>query len=383
MVLIILLFLMVTPGFIIDVQNEIFWGTVKTRNLTLFIILLCLTAIPWIAFDNWFRKIRTITLSEKGVILLKKVFNVVIVACLFSYIYVFPYAIRSYSIGAIEIRDNLRDLSVLPESIFTTISVAIGLLSPFYVFFFFLSFLDERLKKYTIWLFFCSFIYIVVSMPFMARDGFIVLPIMYAIMYLIFKESMSPKSKKKIAGYFVIVVGVALGLLTVYTLSRFYIKTTSGFDSTRLVSGSWGYLFQQPYVFDRTIEHQHYWHGVGLRFPILSVFSNSPAREVVRTQDFETMFGTMLSEFYSIGGYWSLFVFTFSFIIIYYVGLKMNIRRNNYFSVFMFFITYLMLEVTGLFYFRYGGISNNYLFLLLTIMPLFLPKNIIILNKSI
>ena len=379
-VIFVLLFLMVTPGFFFDLQTVYFWGEVDRYNITLFLCLLVLTMIPWISFDKWYRKLGAITVTDKGAIFLSTVFKVVIVSCLFSYVYITPYAIKSFAIGAGDIRTQLADITVLPSSIITTFAVLISTISPFYIFFFFLSWLHPKLRKYSKWLFLCSFIYIVVSMPFMARDGYVVLPVFFLIFYLLFRNSINPADLKNVKKYFLIVVCIAGALLLVYSISRFYDESSNS-ASEEFLSGTWGYLFQQPYVFDRTLEYQEFWHGYDLRFPIFNLFEDTAPIEVVRDQDFETMFGTMLSEFYSIGGYWSLYVFTFGFIFIYYVGLKINIMNRNIFAIFMFFITYLMIEVTGLFYFRYGGISFNFLFLFLTILPVFLPRNIITIKK--
>lgn len=380
-VLVLLLLLMFSAGFFIDIQNLNFWGAVGIRNMSLFFFLLASTAIPWLCFDKWFKKRPMIVVTDKGAAFFEIVFRIVIVSCLFSYIYIFPYAIRSFSLGAAEIRGSLGSSSVLPESIFTTFAVAIATLSPYYVFFFFLSWLHPRLKKYSIWLFISSFVYIVASMPFMARDGFVTLPVFFLIFYFLFKGSFLKQEKKKIKRYFLVVLVLAGTMITIYSISRFYFEGNNSASLT-FIGGTWGYLYQQPYVFDRTILYQQNWHGVRLRFPILSFLYEQPIMKLERSQDFETMFGTMLSEFYSIGGYWSLFVFTGAFILIYHWGLRINIRRGNVFSVFMLFITYLIIEVTGLFYFRYGGISFNWLFLILTLLPLFLPNNIIIRTKE-
>lgn len=375
----ILFFLMGLPGLFLDL-NEYYWGPVQLKNIITFIFFLLLTTIPWLTFDKWMKYKPSITVTDKGVDLLKKIFIIIIFASLISDLYIAPYAIRSYNMGAIEVRDNLSNISVLPNSLLTTISVTVGLLSPLYVLFVYLSLLDKRLHKYSFFLFISSFTYIVVSMPFMARDGYVVLPVIFVIYYLIFKDSLSNESLRKIKKYIGAVVILAAIFLAIFSFSRFYVKNGTGFDHDKLLGGTWGYLYQQPYVFDRTIKCQKDWHGVGLRFPILTLGAGDSS-SVVRTQDFETMFGTMLSEFYSIGGYWSLIVFTLAFVLIYYVGLKMTIKRKNLFGIFVFFTVYLMLEVTGLFYFRYGGISNNYLFLLLTVLPLYLPKGIITFKK--
>ena len=382
-VLFVLLFLMVSPGLIMDVQNIYFWGKVGIGNITLFFILLLTTASPWFAFDKWYKHTPAITVTDKGANILSTVFLVVIISCLFSYVYIFPYALRSFAMGAADTRSLVNSQeSVMPATIFTTFAVGVSSISPFYIFFFYLSWLHPRLRKYSFWLFICSFIYIVVSMPFMARDGFVTLPVFYIIFYIIFKNSLERRDSNRVKRYFTVIVAIAGSLMLIYSISRFFDNSSiSAGKYNKFISGTWGYLFQQPYVFDRTVIYQHDWHGVGLRFPILSFLSDTPVEQVSRYQDYETMFGTMLSEFYSIGGYWSLFVFTGVFILTYYFGLRILIRRKNYFSIFLFFITYLMIEVTGLFYYRYGGITFNYLFLVLTLLPFFLNEKIINVKK--
>lgn len=377
-----LLLMMVTPGFVMDVQELFFWGSVGIENLTLFLFLLLFTAIPWIFFENWYKSISTIEVSENGVRILSTVFLIVIISCIFSYIYIAPYAIKSYSLGAAATRGLVNsDESVLPSSILTTFAVGVSSISPFYIFFFFLSLLHPALKKYSFGLFISSFIYIWVSMPFMARDGFVTLPVFFVIFYLIFRKSLARTDIKKVKRYFSVIAGVAGSLLLIYSLSRFYNKRNGDSAFMSLIDGTWGYLYQQPYVFDRTLTYQQSWHGLGLRFPLFAKIIGQDIKPFERTQDFETMFGTMLSEFYSIGGYWYLIGFTIAFVLIYYVGLRMLINRRNYFSVFLFFITYLIIEVTGLFYFRYGGTTFNWLFLILTILPFFLTNKILILKR--
>lgn len=376
-----LLFLMFTPGFILDIQKLYFWGEVGIANISLFFVLLILTTIPWITFDKWYKKIPSIMVTDKGARVLGPVFFIVIISCFFSYIYIYPYALKSFALGAMETRNivNAHE-SVMPANYLTTFAVGVSSISPFYVFFFYLSMLHPWLRKYSFGLFISSFIYIVVSMPFMSRDGFVTLPLFYIIFYLIFAKSLEKKDTKRVKRYFSIITIVSGSLMLIYSVSRFfdgsYNNSYYGF-----ISGTWGYLFQQPYVFDRTIIFQHDWHGVGLRFPILSVFSETPVREVIRNQDFETRFGTMLAEFYSIGGYWSLYAFTTAFIFIYYFGLRILIHQEKYFSIFLFFITYLMIEVTGLFYYRYGGSTFNWLFLILTLLPFILKNKILTIRQ--
>lgn len=381
-VFIILLYLMVTAGFLFDVENIMFWGPVKLKNMVLFISLLFITSIPWLTFDRGFNVHGRLTISAKGESLFSTIFTIVIIMSFFSMIYVAPYAIRSFNLGAVNVRGQIQDIGVLPPTIFTTIAVGVGSLSPIFLLFFFISLFEDRFRRFRLPLFISAFTYIVVSMPFMARDGFVVLPIFFLIFYFLFTPFLDNKTKRAIKRYFIVLMAFAGTFLMIYTISRFYVGTSSGFDEEKFLGGSWGYLFQQPYVFDRTLEVQTHWHGLSLRFPILSFLSKDGYRVVERYQDFETMFGTMLSEFYSIGGYVPLFVFTISFTLIYHFGLKILLNRGNIFAILWFFSVYLMLEITGLFYMRYGGESNNWLFLIITILPFALKSNYIIYEKQ-
>ncbi len=377
-----LLFIMVSPGFVMDVQNLFFWGPIGIKNISIFFILLILTTLPWLRFERWYKNIPAIKITPNGANVLGVVFLIVIISCIFSYVYIAPYAIRSYSLGAAKTRALVNsDESVLPSSILTTFAVGVSSISPFYIFFFFLSLLHPALKKYSLGLFISSFIYIWVSMPFMARDGFVTLPIFFIILYLVFKKSLGKHDVKKVKKYFYVLIGIAGSFLLIYSLSRFYYGRGSGGGFMGLIDGTWGYIYQQPYVFDRTITYQHTWHGLNMRFPLLADILGQPHIKVDRYQDFETMFGTMLSEFYSIGGYWSLYVFTGAFILIYYFGLRYLIVRHKYFSIFLLFITYLIIEVTGLFYYRYGGTTFNWLFLVLTLLPFFLSNRVLTIKK--
>lgn len=375
-VYIVLLLLMATAGFVFDVQGAFEFGLCKFENIALFIILLIFTMYPWIIFDKWLGSNKKIYVSDPGIVVISRICVIVIISSIFSIIYVLPYAMRSFALGAGEIRTYLADLKVLPETSLTTFAVAVGATSPLFVLLFFLTLLDNRLKKYENWVFLSCFTYIFTSMPFMARDGYVKLPIMFIINYLIFKNSLDSTSLRKIRKYGTVVLSFSVGLILVYSISRFFTDQQGGYKS--FIVGTWGYLFQQPFVFDRTIEMQDNWHTVSMRFPILhQIFGLGANYEIKRIYDFETMFGTMLSEFYSISGFNSLFAATFIYVCYYAFSIKRLIAIQNTTGLFLMFMVYLMLEVSGIFFFMYGGISLNYLILVLSIIPFFVNKNIL------
>lgn len=374
-----LLFLMTTAGLVYDVQQSFEFGESKLFNIVVFIILLLTTMIPWLKFDKWSLSKSQFQLTEYGVSTIRTVCNIVIVSSVFSILYVMPYAFKSFAIGAAEIRTYLADLKVLPESPLTTFAIGVGSISPLFITLFFLTMMDMRLKKFQNWIFLSCFTYIFTSMPFMARDGYVKLPIIFIVNYLVFKSSLDLDSYKKIKRYAVVLLSLSVGLISIYSFSRFFSNSPDKWDS--LMSGTWGYLYQQPYVFDRTIEMQDNWHSVSLRFPILNqIFGIGSAFEVKRIYDFETMFGTMLSEFYSISGWDSLIISTLIYVSFYSFCLDRLMALKNTTGIVLMFMVYIMLQVSGLFYFMYGGTSLNYLIIVLSLAPLFLKKNIIILK---
>ena len=70
---------------------------------------------------------------------------------------------------------------------------------------------------------------------------------------------------------------------------------------------------------------------------------------------FETQFGTMYSEFYSIGGWWSLILVTLIYVFYYSLVMVYLKKHNKYFGILLLFTVYLYIETTGLFYCKAGS----------------------------
>lgn len=288
-----------------------------------------------------------------------------------------PYAIKAVMMGAEETRHMLREESALPPNPLTTFVVGFSALNIYVVLAFYLSSLHESFKKYRIWLFISSFSYIINCFACTGRDGLIVLPAFYACFYIIFKHSINAKVLRTL-NYLLVTLGVfVLFFLATFSISRFGQNN----DKNEMYWGTIGYISQQPYVFDSTIKFQHHFHGYELRFPLVNRILGIPKHEVVREGGgFETEFGTMYAEFYSIGG-WEPMLLVASVFVFYYLFAIIYLRnRRRYLGMLLLFTVYLYIELTGLFYCKAGTtILINIFYLVLSIIPLFV-RNIITVN---
>lgn len=373
-----ILYFMFIPGVFFPVKEYIgFINDVSLLNLIMFNFLLFTGFIPWLIFDSWLNKIKLFYLTNNGVSVLKVLIPIIIIFSFFSIIYVLPYSLHSLLLGANEVRSIISDVSVLPLTYTTSFSVAVAACFPLIVLLFYFSIIDKRLKKYRFYLLISSSIYIFTSMAFTARDGLVILPIMYIIFYIIFKKTFSIIDIRFLKKILSVIFLTTFLFLVLYSVDRFYnTNSNENSKSQNIVNGTFGYIFQQPYVFDKTLQYQDNFHGFNLRFPIINKILFIPDKKIERNNDFETMFGTMYAEFYSINGYESLFLFSFAFSLFYALALIYFIKRNRITGIFFIFTIYLYIVISGLFYFRIGSISFNYLFSFLSILPFFL-KNII------
>ena len=98
--------------------------------IILFSILVVMTLIPWLRFDNAFRNWGVICVRNKSVRTLKTVFVINILLGAYAIIYSLPYALMALSMSADDVRLFIADDSFYPKSILTTICVGIGYLTP-------------------------------------------------------------------------------------------------------------------------------------------------------------------------------------------------------------------------------------------------------------
>lgn len=370
-VYILMLYIMFFSNFLLDITFD----NIKIENLLLLIFLLFIGFIPWIIFDKWVLKVESFIIPLDKIKQIKKIYLIVITASLFSIIYVFQYSLKSFSLGAAVTRDFINEGNrILPESIFTTFSVGVAACFPIITLLFFSSFLNESLRRYRFWLLISSSSYIFTSMAFTARDGIIILGVILVAYYIIFSKSIFKKAILSLKKMVVISIVALSSILLIYSIDRFYSQDN---NTKALLDGSLGYICQQPYVFDMTLRYQDNFHGFNLRFPILNKLFLIQEKPVFRQNKFETMFGTMYSEFYSVNGYMSLLILSFSFVCFYSLSFKYLIKKNKTMGILMMFSIYLYIVISGLFYFRMGAsLSMNILCVILSVLPFFI-KNFI------
>lgn len=239
--------------------------------------------------------------------------------------------------------------------------------------------LDKRLQKYTILLIISSLSYIVMTLAICARDGFIYTSLTYVVLFFVFKRSLSQKSIAKIKRITTIIAPIVFTLFLSFSLARFFV---TGNDSKELLYGTWGYLYQQPYVFDHVLDSFHDFYGFERRLSFLKDVIPLAGHEYTASNIIEYMFGTQFAEFYEISGLSSLIILSFLYILLFYIVIATHIRRNLIFPVLLSFLIYFYFTISGIFYFRFGGNNSEFLFFVAILLSSFFVPNILTINNN-
>lgn len=347
-------------------------------NIFVFAICLCVGFIPWLVFDKR-TKNKIFEIKDSAIPPLKISFTILIIWSLFSIIYLMPSAITSLAMGASETRAILYSGKgqVLPQSPFTTLAVAGASCYIYAILFFYIACLSPKLKRYRVWLIISSLSYIVNCLAFTARDGLIFIPLIYLVFYLVFKRSLHIKIMLNIKKRIKLIVILAVSFLVVFSLSRFA-GSGKKTDWESVYSGTFGYITQQPYVFDATIKGQDDFWGFEVRFPLINRILGIEEHEVNRKDNsFEWSFGTMYAEHYSAFGWSSLILITLITVLFFSFGISYLFKRKKYFGAILIFNVYCYLSISGMFYTRAGANVNlNIFYLLLSLIPFFAPRYI-------
>ena len=378
----VLLLIMGIAGIVLPLDKYVhYYSTVyDSAYIFLFAILVVMTLIPWLRFDKEFRKWNVISVKGKYLRLLKIIFIIDILLGFFSIVYALPYALMALSMGADDVRQFIVDASFYPKNFMTTICVGIGYLTPIQILLFFISLLHPALKKFSILLFVTSLSYLITMLPYAARDGFIFIPLTYLFTYKIFAPSLPKSLKQKILKYALIVGGILLCGILFISYQIFYLSEKSGLDAfDSMIYGTWGYFFQQPFVFEQTLSYDVSSFGFGRRFELINNLLDTPMLNY-SLDSLTTSFGTMYSEFYNCYGWSSLIGFSLFYYASFFLLLRFHIIRRNYFSLLLVFIIYLYYTITGLFYYKMYILSVTELYLVVLISSIFL-SNILTVSK--
>jgi len=294
---------------------------------------------------------------------------------LFSFVYQVPYALKAISFGALEVREglNVDGQGVLPQNIFTTIAVVTSSFYVVFIFMFFFSLYKGMSLYFKLTMFLGSSLYVVSSLAFTARDGALFWIFTMFFVFYLFEPVLDEKLVRRFKA--ILFVG-SLGMLFVlasFTAQRFF----SDGDTDRLLSGTVGYIGQQPYVFAETILKQEQFYGLDLRFPLISSFFGGDGAKVQRYEVYEWTFGTLAKDFYAVNGYFSLVILVA--LIALPFTLYFRKRRVNPVLYLLVMGFYFQLMSTGVFYFRLGTRGGNLyiilFFALMFVLMLFLSRN--------
>lgn len=364
----ILLFVMAIAGIVLPLEELLdldYEPSFSFLYTILFAILLLSAIIPWIDFEKYLKTIKRFNINPSCLPTLRIAIIALILLSLFAILYTLPYAIVAYKMGAADIRWLIKDQSLLPNSLLTTVAVGVGLIAPVYIYFFYLSILTPELHRYSKYLFVGSLTYLVTSAAFQARDGFVFIPLTYFFLYQVFKKSLPESSKEYIKRVFKFVLPILLFGMLVISLDRFFEKGSSDAYKS-LIGGTWGYFYQQPYVFDVNLQYMQYFQGLGHRFELIGVIFNLPySTDYASNYQFEWMFGTMYSSFYSASGWGSLLMASVFFSLSWLIVLRRLCRSNNHMGALLVFSLYIYFLISGLFYFRFSAMNITIVYLVL------------------
>ena len=373
----VLLFVMASAGIVLPLEDMIdldFYPEFSVFGIVLFALLLISAIVPWLRFDNYLKNVSKFQVNPQYIKVLNSVMVTMIILSVFAIVYTLPYAVTAYKMGAADVRSIIKEQSLLPKSPLTTIAVGVGLLTPVYVLLFYISLLTEKLKNKSKYLFLGSLTYLVTSASFQARDGFVFIPLTYYFLFVVFKKSIPEFEKEKILKTFRYLFPVLLSFLMLISIERFY-KYNSDDSLKSLIAGTWGYFYQQPYVFDMNIQPMQFFQGLGHRFELFAqIFDFPVSQDFIPTYKFEWMFGTMYSSFYSAEGWFSLFVASLFFVFSWTFIMHLLIKNNNHFGVLLVFSLYVYFLISGLFYFRFSAVSITIVYILLVCSSLLLNK---------
>ncbi|MCK5823948.1 MAG: hypothetical protein KAG96_00910 [Ichthyobacteriaceae bacterium] len=318
-------------------------------------------------------KIRSIT--SESIIPRDGVMDVVLIvfsiAGVFAFVYLSPHAFKSLVTGTKEIREGLIQdgVTVLPKSIFTTISTTIARFYYLFLVFIYVAIIQKKSIYIKLGLALGAISYIVNVLAFSGRTGFILVGIAFLVVNFLFYKLLSEKIVKYIQRMFILFSVISVGFLTIATVDRFDQKKSG---SSAFEVGVVGYAGMQPFIFNETINRWTKYNYGDSGFPFFKkLFTSYEVNTSLsrRVNPYEWQFGTFLTSYYKSGGLiLMLFISLFSYLTIdYYVGIA---PRLHFFRRIIIYTFYAQFMASGFFYFILGNEGGNKYILLLVILYL-------------
>lgn len=337
-------------------------------NILLLGVLLGASYLPWLITDSYFirrRKAKGETELSPAMIRVAGIaYGALALLSVAAIIYLLPYTIEGIMTPTAARREYIRSNEVLPPGILTTAAVGMASLSLYCIPAFFQCFRTEALKHFRLPLFVGSLAYPACCFVFAGREGFFIFFIFYLVFGLLLLRK-KPGRKAIWGAAATVVAGTAL-LLT-FTVSRFHEGSRYG----SFAAGTIGYVAQQPYVFNATVEDRHEFQGVDRCFPLIATIECRDLKRPEVKQRYDWMFGTMWAEFYSIDGWSSLAICAIIFIGYFSLTAWLLARRGSSLGLTLLFVPYLYIESMGWFYFRPNqSVAVNLFWLAAALLPL-------------
>jgi hypothetical protein len=300
-------------------------------------------------------------------------FNTLLFICsfgaFFSIVYLTPYAIFSLRLNASEVRNIIAVEAILPENFFTTIAVGFPTFYFLYSFLLFVCIIQERSKFIILSMLLGVISFVINVLVFSGRDGVLFSSLALLIAFFMFKPLLTYLQIKLIKLWFIILLFFGLLIIAGITAERF--GESGGLDFRSLKIGIFGYLGTQPYIFATWIEDNTIFNNGNTVFPLfIDLLGLNTDKGDAYTEQYTWMFGTFLSSFYSINGFFSLF--GISFIFWFFFRIRFKILNKGFLLASFFLLGFFFhFTLSGIFYFRMYNKGGN-LFILISVISTYL-----------
>jgi hypothetical protein len=212
------------------------------------------------------------------------------------------------------------------------------------------------------------------------RDGIVLYILSFIFSYLLFENYLSQGLKKRILKTSIIILLIFGIFFAIITLERFTYAKNADLNFALQV-GVLNYFSMQPFTFNDVIKYQDtFSYGRG-SFPLFySWFFDFQETERDVSMAYKYNFAGYVGSFYKNGGFLALTIIISIFYLL-FTRIK-YMHRKYYIYQFSLSSLYCLYITSGLFYFRLGNKGGN-LFILLSIIMLFIFKRKIVLDNSL
>lgn len=269
----------------------------------------------------------------------------------YSFLYQFPFALKSLTQGAEVTREilNVEKVSPLPISYFTTVAVGVSMFYPIYI----LAFLDGIARKRSIMFQLSCLVGVLAGLAngicFTARDVFIWIALTFVYAYWVYAELIGREARSIIKVFLTFTFTASAAGLVYFTLQRFGYRDP--------LNSVLSYLGQQPYVFAETVAEQRHFYGLSLKFPVIAEVLGV-MDETRRTVSYEWTFGGFAKDFYAVAGWRVAFVMSGTLALGTWLGVVLTRRQHTPAHLLICYL-YLQFIVQGMFFYRLGSPSGN------------------------